>query len=105
MQMINLHSARDGYARFAYYLRSVHMDIDQLKSLKKIIGTKQTQKGISRGEVTYVFLAHDGDERMTMPVRALCEEYNIPLNDQHTMDALGRACRIKVKATAVSVLR
>jgi len=34
-----------------------------------------------------------------------CVEHNIPFDDKHTMDDLGRACRIKVRATAVGVLR
>ena len=81
------------------------MEIEHLHSLKKTIGAKQTQKSVARGEVKLVYLANDSDERVTTPVRTLCEEYNIPVNEEHSMDALGRACRIKVKATAVGVLR
>ena len=44
-------------------------------------------------------------ERVVQPLRIACEEQEIPVNDKHTMDDLGRACRIKVRATAVGVLR
>ena len=53
----------------------------------------------------YVFLGCDSDERVVQPLRIACEEQGIPVNDEHTMDDLGRACRIKVRATAVGVLR
>lgn len=81
------------------------MEIDQLHGMKKTIGAKQTQKAIARGEVTYVFLANDSDERVVSPVRTLCDEYGIPYDAVHTMEALGKACRIKVRATAVGLLR
>ena len=74
------------------------MDIAHLKSVNKTIGAKQTLKQIAKGAVKYVFLGCDSDERVVQPLRIACD-------DKHTMDDLGRACRIKVRATAVGVLR
>ena len=81
------------------------MDIAHLKSVNKTIGAKQTLKQIAKGAVKYVFLGCDSDERVVQLFRIACEEQGIPVNDKHTMDDLGRACRIKVRATAVGVLR
>ena len=81
------------------------MDIAHLKSVNKTIGAKQTLKQIAKGAVKYVFLGCDSAERVVQPLRIACEEQGIPVNDEHTMDDLGRACRIKVRATAVGVLR
>ena len=81
------------------------MDIAHLKSVNKTIGAKQTLKQIAKGTVKYVFLGCDSDERVVQPLRTACEEQGIPVNDKHTMDDLGRACRIKVRATAVGILR
>ena len=53
----------------------------------------------------YVFIGHDSDESVVEPIRNACAEQGIPVNDKHTMDDLGRACRIKVRATAVGILR
>ncbi len=53
----------------------------------------------------YVFVGRDSDERVVEPIRTACSEQGIPVNDKHTMDDLGRACRIKVRATAVGILR
>lgn len=81
------------------------MDIAHLKSMNKTIGAKQTLKNIARGTVKYVFVGRDSDERVVEPIRTACAEQGIPVNDKHTMDDLGRACRIKVRATAVGILR
>ena len=81
------------------------MDIAHLKSMNKTIGAKQTLKNIARGTVKYVFVGRDRDERVVDPIRTACSEQGIPVNDKHTMDDLGRACRIKVRATAVGILR
>ena len=77
------------------------MDIAHLKTMNKTIGAKQTLKNIAKGTVKYVFVGHDSDESVVEPIRNACEAQGIPVNDKHTMDDLGRACRIKVRATAV----
>ena len=51
-----------------------------------------------------MFVGHDSDESVVEPIRNACEAQGIPVNDKHTMDDLGRACRIKVRATAVGIL-
>lgn len=81
------------------------MDINQLASVDKTIGAKQTLKAIAKGTVSFVFLGYDSDNYVANPIRIACEEQGIPVEDKHTMDELGRACRIKVGATAVGVLR
>lgn len=81
------------------------MDIAHLASANKTIGAKQTIKSIAKGSVKFVFLGCDSDSYVVDPVRMTCVEHNIPFDDKHTMDDLGRACRIKVRATAVGILR
>ena len=81
------------------------MDIGHLSSAKKTIGAKQTIKAIANGSVKFVFLSYDSDDYVVNPVRTACVEHDIPFDDKHSMDDLGRACRIKVRATAVGVLR
>ena len=81
------------------------MDIGHLASANKTIGAKQTIKAIAKGSVKFVFLSYDSDDYIVEPVRIACVEHDIPFDDKHTMDELGRACHIKVCATAVGVLR
>ena len=81
------------------------MNISQLKSAHKAIGAKQTIKAIKRGQVALVFIGSDSDVWLAEELRDVCGEYHIPVNDEHTMEALGQAAQIKVKAAAVGVLR
>ncbi|MCF0155637.1 MAG: ribosomal L7Ae/L30e/S12e/Gadd45 family protein [Veillonella sp.] len=81
------------------------MKISHLKDTDKTIGAKQTLKAIRRGDVSYVFIGSDSDGWVSEPIISLCEELCIPYDVAHDMEALGRACHIKVKAAAVGVLR
>lgn len=80
------------------------MEFDNLKSLNKTIGAKQTSKAIARGDVKLVFVANDSDSRVIQPLIDLCNQHDVPINQDHSMEDLGKACRIKVKAAAVGVL-
>ncbi len=80
------------------------MEIDDLKTVNKTIGAKQTAKAIARGDVKMVFIAGDSDERVALPILELCAEHSVPVNRDYSLEELGKACRIKVKAAAVGVL-
>lgn len=80
------------------------MDLANLKEATKTIGAKQTARAISRGEAKIVFIAADSDERVVRPILELCEQYEVTVNRNYSMEELGKACRIKVKAAAVGVL-
>lgn len=81
------------------------MELDELKNAKKTIGAKQTSKAIARGDVTLVFLAKDSEEQIALPILELCTDHDVTVNREHSMSELGKACRIKVKAAAVGVLK
>lgn len=81
------------------------MSLESLKSVQKTIGAKQTLKAIERGDVKTVFVALDSDERISAPILESCHIHDVPVNNEHTMDELGRACKIKVAAAAVGILR
>lgn len=81
------------------------MEIEVLTSAKKTIGAKQTSKAIVRGEVQMVFVANNSDDRVVLPILELCEKNAVPVNQEHSMEELGKAGKIKVKAAAIGVLR
>lgn len=81
------------------------MNLSDLANVNKTIGAKQTAKAVERGTVSIVFLAIDSDERVVSPIDELCQEHGVMVNREHTMEELGRAAKIKVKAAAVGVLK
>ena len=65
---------------------------------------KQSRKAVREGRAKRVYLACDADPAITEPVAVSCEAAGIPVETEHTMAQLGRACRITVGASVVAVL-
>ena len=78
--------------------------LTELASQEKVIGVKQSRKAIREGRAKRVYLACDADPAITGPVAVSCEAAGIPVETEHTMAQLGRACRITVGASVVAVL-
>ncbi len=80
------------------------MSIDQLKSSKKVIGTKQVKKAILNGTADKVYLADDAEPHIIGPLKELCHQHDVAVEFVRTMEALGVACGIEVGSAAVALL-
>lgn len=78
--------------------------LEGLATKDKVTGLKQTRRAIAAGRAAKVFLARDADPRLTEPVEELCRLGNIPVEQEHTMQQLGRAAGISVGTAAVALL-
>ena len=72
---------------------------------RRIVGTKQLLRALDEGKVAQAFVATDADLLLTKRVVDRCFEMNIPCTQVETMEKLGRACGIDVKAAAAGLLR
>ena len=81
------------------------MQLDELKKAERVTGIKQVTKAINKDQVACVFLGANAEERVTKPLKSLCEDKEIPVRADYTMEELGKACLISVKAAAVAVLK
>lgn len=81
------------------------MSLEVLKNGKKSIGTKQTAKAVEKGLAAVVFVARDADERVVSPIRALCSQKGVPLEEGATMAEIGKACGIEVGAAAAAAFK
>ncbi len=79
--------------------------IDQLKTGTKVVGAKQTGRALKEESVRCVFLAGNADPHVTEPIRTLCGEKNVPVEDVTDMKELGRACEIAVGAAVAALLK
>lgn len=77
--------------------------LSELQTAKKVVGVKQSKKAIREGHARAVILAKDAEARVTRPIRTLCEELSVPVEEVETMAELGRAAQIDIGA-AVAVL-
>ena len=82
---------------------------DMLRDLsdasRRVVGTKQLLRAISEGRIVAAFVAKDADKFLTKPVEDRCMDLNIPCQKVESMEKLGRACGIDVKAAAAGLLK
>lgn len=80
-------------------------ELEGLKTAKKAIGAKQTARAVEKGLAARVYLADDADGRVVAPLAQLCSQKGVTVNDGITMNELGKACGIEVRAAAVAILK
>lgn len=76
----------------------------ELKSPRKVIGTKQVKKAITQGTAKKVYLADDAEPHIIEPLRDLCQQHDVEVESVSDMQALGNACGIDVGSAAVAIL-
>ena len=72
---------------------------------RRVVGTKQLLRALDAGKVARAFVAKDADLLLTKRVVDRCFDRNIPCTQVESMEQLGRACGIDVKAAAAGLLR
>lgn len=72
---------------------------------RRVVGTKQLLRAMDEGKIAQVFVAKDADLLLTKRVVDRCDAMNIPFTEVESMEKLGRACAIDVKAAAAGLLR
>lgn len=80
------------------------MPLREIRYHARVIGTKQVNKAIAKGQVDKVYLARDAEPHIVEPIRELCRQKNISVVMVDTMESLGRACGIEVGAAAVALV-
>ncbi len=79
--------------------------LSELQTAQKVVGVKQSRKAIRDGLAQKVVLAKDAEVRVIRPIRALCEERSVPVEEVETMAELGKAAEIDIGAAVVTVLK
>ena len=72
---------------------------------RRVVGTKQLLRALDEGKVAQAFVAGDADLLLTKRVTDRCSKMNIPCEQVESMEKLGRACGIDVKAAAAGLLK
>lgn len=81
------------------------MSFETLKTAKKVIGVKQTTKAVEKDIASVVYVAEDADNRVTQPLKELCDRRGVKLEWVSSKVELGKVCSIEVGAAAVAVLK
>ena len=79
------------------------VELQQAK--KRSVGVKQAEKAVLKENAVKVYIAKDADSRVTARLMMLCEENKIEVVNVESMNELGKACGIHVKAAAAVILK
>ncbi|MEG2584120.1 MAG: ribosomal L7Ae/L30e/S12e/Gadd45 family protein [Oscillospiraceae bacterium] len=77
--------------------------MERLKNSNKVVGLKQSQKAVLRGNALIAYVAEDAVPWKVEPFVELCKNSNIEVVSVLSMKALAKACHVDVP-TAVAVL-
>lgn len=77
----------------------------RLKNSDFIVGAKQTTKAVQEDLTELVYLALNADVHITDPIRKECLKKGISIVEVDTMEKLGKACSIEVKAAVACLLK
>lgn len=77
---------------------------EDLKSLKKVVGQKQSKKAIKDGLARFCHVARDAQDKVIAPILEICAETGVPVGREYTMQELGEMCGIDVGASVVTLL-
>lgn len=78
---------------------------DNIKSLKKAVGLKQTKKALINDEVNYLIIAKDADSRLLNDIQEICSQKEIQISYVDEMKQLGKMVGISVGAAVVAILK
>lgn len=87
------------------FARGMGSLLKELRSGKRVSGVKQSRRAVRDGLARAVFLARDADPTLTTPLRAFCQEHQVPVYEDCSMRELGLASGIQVGAVAAALLK
>jgi large subunit ribosomal protein L7A len=74
-----------------------------LNTSSKLVGSRQVEKSISKGELRCVVVSFDADEHIRERLLGLCKANNVEFIDGPSMKETGGLCGIEVGASAVGI--
>ncbi len=80
------------------------MSLSRLSENPRVVGLKAVKRGILKGIVTELFVACDAEPDLLLQVKSLAKERLLPVNDDFTMQEIGRACAIERKAAVAAIV-
>ena len=79
--------------------------LSELAKGRKVTGIKQTRRAVLTGSAEAVYIAEDAEMRLRLELSKLCEQYGVSSCYVPSMKELGKACGIRVGASAAALLK
>ena len=81
------------------------MPLNELAVPERVVGEREVRRAIEKRILRKVFVAADGDDKITKPVRCAASELGIELEEVDSKLRLGRACAIGRPAAVAGLLK
>lgn len=80
------------------------MDYDEIRTARKVVGTKQTLKMVEKHLCETVIIADDAGTEILTPLLILCKRNGVEVHTVPSMALLGELCGIKIGASAAGII-
>jgi len=77
----------------------------KVENNKKVIGKKQTQRALVKGQATHIYIAEDADKKVVNDIIEISNDKKIEVIYVDTMENLGKMFGIDVKAAVAATLK
>jgi len=72
----------------------IFVPLSELAVPERVVGEREVRRAIEKGILRKLFVAADGDEKVTKPVREAAAEKGIEVEEVDSKLKIGRACAI-----------
>ena len=79
--------------------------LEEIKTSRFVVGTKQTIKAVEHEEAALVYLAQDASDYMKNKIIQCCKAKNVPIQLVETMEQLGNSCGICRGAATAAIIK
>jgi|UniRef100_A0A7V3YGA2 large subunit ribosomal protein L7A len=80
------------------------MGLEELRTAKRVVGMRETQRAIERGRAKKVFVALDVDAPIREAIVTLARAKNVPVEYVENARELGRVCGIEVRSSCAAIV-
>lgn len=77
----------------------------KVENNKKVIGKKQTQRALVKGQATHIYIAEDADKKVVNDIIEISNDKKVEVIYVDTMENLGKMFGIDVKAAVAATLK
>ena len=81
------------------------MPLNELAVPERVVGEREVRRAMEKGILRKLFVAADGDDKITKPVRDTAARLGVEVETVDSKLKLGRACAIDRPAAVAGLLR
>jgi large subunit ribosomal protein L7A len=78
--------------------------VHRLQKDARVVGIKQTLRALEKDNAKVLYVAKDAQKQITLRSIEIAQSKNVPIVYIDTMEELGKACDVEVKAATAALI-